>query len=140
MKSQLNHMNAERKLIKAYLEELKQASNIENLPEIIEFENEVFKHATIEEEIFFSGTNSNRGIFKIKISNKTIADFIFCFGSCGFISFCSAFLSARMDLNTNYFMTSQALIMCRRVPYNFFCLTFLFSYPAAVAFRSKKTY
>lgn len=53
VKSQLNHMSAEHQLIKAYLEELKQASNIENLPEIIEFENEVFKHATSEEEFFF---------------------------------------------------------------------------------------
>ena len=53
VKSQLNHMSAEHQLIKAYLEELKQASNIENLPEIIEFENEVFKHATSEEEVFF---------------------------------------------------------------------------------------
>lgn len=53
VKSQLNHMSAEHQLIKAYLEELKQASGVETLPEIIEFENEVFKHATSEEDVFF---------------------------------------------------------------------------------------
>ncbi len=53
MKSQMDHMSAEHQLIKAYIDELKQASSKENLPEIIEFETEVFKHAISEEEVFF---------------------------------------------------------------------------------------
>lgn len=53
VESQLNHMSAEHQMIHAFLEELKQASDKESLPEIIEFENEVIKHATSEEEVFF---------------------------------------------------------------------------------------
>ena len=53
VKSYMNHMSAEHQLIKAYIEELKQASDNENLPEIIEFENEVSHHAISEEEVFF---------------------------------------------------------------------------------------
>ena len=33
--------------------ELKAATSAENLPQIIEFEKEVVKHATVEEEVFF---------------------------------------------------------------------------------------
>jgi hypothetical protein len=53
LKSQLTHMSVEHQLIKAYLGELKQAANHENNPEIIEFEKQVHKHATTEEEVFF---------------------------------------------------------------------------------------
>src|SRR5690606_9408480 len=49
VKHQLNHMSAEHQLIEAYIEELKQASNKEQLPEIIAFEAEVVQHATSEE-------------------------------------------------------------------------------------------
>ena len=53
VKSMMNHMSVEHQLINAYIKELKQASDKENLPEILEFENEVIKHATSEEEVFF---------------------------------------------------------------------------------------
>ena len=53
VRSMLDHMNVEHQLIKAYIGELKQASSVENRPEVIEFEKEVIKHATIEEEVFF---------------------------------------------------------------------------------------
>ena len=53
VKSMMDHMSVEHQLINAYIQELKQASGKENLPEIIEFENEVIKHATSEEEVLF---------------------------------------------------------------------------------------
>ena len=53
VKSMLNHMSVEHQLINAYIKELIEASNKENLPEIIKFENEVIKHAISEEEVFF---------------------------------------------------------------------------------------
>lgn len=49
----MNHLSAEHQLIKAYLEELKQASDSEHRPEILEFEKEVSKHAISEEEVYF---------------------------------------------------------------------------------------
>jgi len=53
LKSQLSHLNVEHQLIKAYMEELMQVANNENHLEIIEFEQELQKHAKIEEEVFF---------------------------------------------------------------------------------------
>ena len=53
VKPLMNHLSAEHQLIKAYLEELKQASDSEHRPEILEFENEVSKHAISEEEVYF---------------------------------------------------------------------------------------
>ena len=53
VKLNLEHMNVEHQLIVAYIQELKQASSKEKLPEIIVFENEVIKHAKSEEEVYF---------------------------------------------------------------------------------------
>ena len=53
VKPMMNHMSAEHQLLKVYLEELKQASDSDSRPEIIEFENEVSKHAISEEEVYF---------------------------------------------------------------------------------------
>jgi len=53
LKSQLSHMSAEHHLIKAFVDELMQAANDENLPEITDFAKELQKHATTEEEVFF---------------------------------------------------------------------------------------
>lgn len=53
VKLELNHMSAEHQLIKAFMNELKQAAATENLRAIVKFENEVLKHASSEEEVFF---------------------------------------------------------------------------------------
>ncbi len=53
VKSLLNHLSAEHQLIEAFIKELKQAADKEKLPEIIEFQKEVQKHASSEEEVFF---------------------------------------------------------------------------------------
>lgn len=53
LKSQLVHMSAEHQLIKAYLNELKQAADHDHHRAIIEFEKELHNHANTEEEIFF---------------------------------------------------------------------------------------
>lgn len=53
LKSQLLHLSVEHQLIKAYMDELLQAAANENHPEIIEFEQELHKHAKTEEEVFF---------------------------------------------------------------------------------------
>jgi hypothetical protein len=53
LKSQLSHLSLEHQLIKAYMDELMQAAAKENHPEIIEFEQELQKHAKTEEEVFF---------------------------------------------------------------------------------------
>jgi hypothetical protein len=70
VKKQLNHMSAEHQLIKAYIEELKQASDKENQTEIIEFENEVIKHATSEEEVFFPASIVVGEYLKLKLVVK----------------------------------------------------------------------
>ena len=67
VKSQLNHMSAEHQLIAAFIEELKQASDKENLPEIIQFEKEVLKHATSEEEVFFPASILIGEYLKLKV-------------------------------------------------------------------------
>jgi len=53
VRSQMDHMSAEHQLISAYIEELKQVSDTDNLPEINGFENEIIHHAKSEEEIFY---------------------------------------------------------------------------------------
>ncbi len=53
VKEQLAHMSAEHQLIKSYMNELKQGAQKDNLPEIIEFEQALHKHAATEEEIYF---------------------------------------------------------------------------------------
>ena len=53
VRSHMNHLSAEHQLITAFIKELKEASAEENLPEINTFENEIFKHSTTEEQVFF---------------------------------------------------------------------------------------
>lgn len=53
LKSQISHLSVEHQLIKAYMDELMQAASNENHLEIIEFEQELQKHARTEEEVFF---------------------------------------------------------------------------------------
>jgi hypothetical protein len=53
LKSNLSHLSAEHQLIKAYLDELKLVVAKEHMPEIIEFEKELQKHAHTEEEVLF---------------------------------------------------------------------------------------
>jgi hypothetical protein len=53
LKSQLTHITVEHQMIKAYMDELIMAAVKDKHPEIIEFENEVKKHANTEEEVFF---------------------------------------------------------------------------------------
>ena len=52
-------------------EELKQASNKENLAEITEFENEVLDHATSEEEVFFPASIIVGEYLKLKSEKDT---------------------------------------------------------------------
>lgn len=70
LKTQMDHMSAEHQLIKAYIEELKQASKKENLPAISIFENEVSQHATSEEEIFFPASILVGEYLKLKAGEK----------------------------------------------------------------------
>ncbi|HEX5169389.1 MAG TPA: hemerythrin domain-containing protein [Cyclobacteriaceae bacterium] len=53
LKAQLTHMSMEHQLIKASLEELVHVPAKENHSEIIAFIQDVHKHATIEEEVYF---------------------------------------------------------------------------------------
>ena len=53
LKSQMTHLSVEHQLIKAYMDELKQAAAKDNHPEVIEFEKELHKHANLEEEVLF---------------------------------------------------------------------------------------
>lgn len=53
LKSQMTHLSVEHQMIKAYMDELKQAAAKDNHPEVIEFEKELHKHANIEEEVLF---------------------------------------------------------------------------------------
>lgn len=52
-KLQLTHLDVEHQLISAYVKELKQVATKENNVAVIEFENDLHKHAMSEEEIFF---------------------------------------------------------------------------------------
>ena len=71
VKSMLNHMSAEHQLIEAFIEELKQASEKENLPEIIEFEKEVKQHASSEEEVYFPAAILIGEYLKLKAEIKS---------------------------------------------------------------------
>lgn len=53
LKSQLMHMDAEHQMIMAHMKELLQAADFDNHAEIAEFERELRKHASYEEEVFF---------------------------------------------------------------------------------------
>lgn len=53
LKAQMTHLSVEHQLIKAYMDELRLAAAKDNHPGVIEFEQELHKHATIEEEILF---------------------------------------------------------------------------------------
>ena len=70
-KSQMDHMSAEHQLIKAYIEELKQASKEENQPAIIAFEKEVSKHAISEEEVYFPAAIMVGEYLKLKSELKS---------------------------------------------------------------------
>lgn len=70
LKSQLLHIKAEHQLIKAYVEELMHAAAMDNHPEVIEFEKELHKHATTEEEIFFPSAILVGEYLKLKLVSK----------------------------------------------------------------------
>ena len=70
IKSDLTHMSVEHQLIKAYLEELKQAAKKEALVNIIEFEKEVLQHAIAEEEVFFPAAILVGEYLKLKTAKK----------------------------------------------------------------------
>lgn len=70
VKSHMNHLSAEHQLITAFIKELKEASAEENLPEINAFENEIFKHSTSEEEVFFPTSILIGEYLKLKSENK----------------------------------------------------------------------
>ena len=82
VKTQIGHMSAEHQLIHAYIDELKQAANDENLHEILEFEKEVIHHATTEEEVFFPASIIIGEYLKLKTEGKqkeNSSDFQFLF-------------------------------------------------------------
>jgi hypothetical protein len=68
--SQLTHLSVEHQLIKAYMDELRQADTNGSHPEIIEFEKELQKHANIEEEVFFPAAILIGEYLKLKITIK----------------------------------------------------------------------
>lgn len=53
LKAQQNHMIAEHQLIKAFMDEMKQAAALENHPEVFSLEREISRHAANEEEIYY---------------------------------------------------------------------------------------
>jgi hypothetical protein len=70
LKTQLNHMSAEHQLIKAYMQEVIQAAATENHPEAIALEQELSKHATMEEEVLFPAAILVGEYLKIKDSGQ----------------------------------------------------------------------
>lgn len=70
IRSQMDHLSAEHQLIKAYIEELKQASTAENQPGILEFGKEVSKHAVSEEEVYFPAAILVGEYLKLKTQTK----------------------------------------------------------------------
>lgn len=70
LKSQLTHLSVEHQLIKAYMDELRQADTNGSHPEIIAFEKEVHKHANIEEEVFFPAAILIGEYLKLKVAIK----------------------------------------------------------------------
>lgn len=71
IKSQSTHMNIEHQMLKAYMNELKNAASGENHPEVIEFEKQLTDHATIEEEVLFPAAILVGEYLKLKASAKT---------------------------------------------------------------------
>jgi hypothetical protein len=53
LQTQMPVMLAEHQMAGVYLDELKQAADEEYLPEIIEFESDLHRHAALEEEVLF---------------------------------------------------------------------------------------
>ncbi len=70
LKSQLTHLSVEHQLINAYMNELRQADSNGSHPEIIEFEKELHKHASIEEEVFFPAAILIGEYLKLKVAIK----------------------------------------------------------------------
>jgi hemerythrin superfamily protein len=68
--SQLTHVSVEHQLIKAYLNELKQAASNGSHAEIIEFEKQLHKHANFEEEVFFPAAILVGEYLKLKVTIK----------------------------------------------------------------------
>lgn len=68
--SLLTHLSVEHQLIKAYMNELRQADTNGSHPEIIEFEKELHKHANTEEEVFFPAAILIGEYLKIKVTTK----------------------------------------------------------------------
>ena len=68
--SQLTHLSVEHQLIKAYMDELRQADTNGSHPEIIEFEKELHKHANTEEEVFFPAAILIGEYLKVKVATK----------------------------------------------------------------------
>lgn len=68
--SQLTHLNVEHQLIKAFMDELRQADTNGSHPEIIEFEKELQKHANNEEEVFFPAAILIGEYLKLKVTRK----------------------------------------------------------------------
>lgn len=68
--SQLTHVSVEHQLIKAYVDELKQADTNGSHPEIIEFEKQLYKHAKLEEEVFFPAAILIGEFLKLKVTIK----------------------------------------------------------------------
>lgn len=66
LQSKISHLSVEHQLIKAYMDELKQAASDENRLEFIEFEKELQKHANTEEEVFFPAAILIAEYLKIK--------------------------------------------------------------------------
>jgi hypothetical protein len=68
--SQLTHLSVEHQLIKAFMDELRQADSNGSHPEIIEFEKGLHKHANIEEEVFFPAAILIGEYLKLKVTRK----------------------------------------------------------------------
>ena len=68
--SQLTHLSVEHQLIKAYMDELRQADTNGRHREIIEFERELHKHANTEEEVFFPAAILIGEYLKVKVATK----------------------------------------------------------------------
>jgi hypothetical protein len=67
LKAQLTHITVEHQLIKAFMDELMQVASKQNHPEIMEFEKELHKHATIEEEVYFPAAIMVGEYLKLKV-------------------------------------------------------------------------
>ena len=70
LKAQSDHMLAEHQLIKAFMDELVQAAAVDNHPEVILLAEQVSKHASIEEEVFFPAAIVIGDYLKLKIAEQ----------------------------------------------------------------------